>query len=167
MLQPNSRVTLTNKGIQFYEQDILFDDYIYTGDFNIALTLEYNFPGFSIGLTNSESSNLQDKEEIILFKLGQGYVEVIFSNKDSQKTLATFPSGFSTVNMFNNLIYCLEKRGSNFTLILKGEKDGKLESEKVCTFKSPIEFETYNVIYYSNKDNIIKNINIASSIPYG
>lgn len=167
MLQPNSRVTLTNKGIQFYEQDILFDDYIYTGDFNIALTLEYTFPGFSIGLTNSEGFNLQDKEEIILFKLGQGYVEVIFSNKDSQKTLATFPSSFSTVNMFNNLIYYLEKRNNEFTLTLKGEKDGKLESEKVCSFKSPIEFETYNMIYYSNKNNVIKNINIASSIPYG
>lgn len=167
MLQPNSRVTLTDKGIQFYEQDILFDDYIYTGDFNIALTLEYNFPGFSIGLTNSEGSNLQDKEEIILFKLGQEYVEIISLNKDSQKTLATFPSGFSTVNMFNKLIYCLEKRGANFTLILKGNKDGKLVEEKVFSFKSPIEFETYNLIYYSNKNNIIENINIASSIPYG
>lgn len=167
MLQPNSRVSLTDKGIKFYEQDILFDDYIYTGDFDIALNLQYSFPGFAIGLTNSEGSRLQDKEEIILFKLGQGYVEIIFSNKDSQKTLATFPSSFATANMFKDLTYCLQKRNAIFTLILNGEKDGELVSEKVCTFKSPIEFETYNVIYYSNKDNTIKNINIASSIPYG
>ena len=37
MLQPNSRINL-DKGIKFYEQDILFDNYIYTGDFDIALT---------------------------------------------------------------------------------------------------------------------------------
>lgn len=167
MLRPNSRVCLDKKGITFYEQDILFDDYIYTGDFDIALTLKYSFPGFGIGLTNSEGSQLDSKEEMILFKIGQNYVDVIASNRDSQKVLATYPSGYASVNMFSDLTYCLQKRGVNFTLILKGMRDGTLTEEKVCTFKSPIEFETYNAIYYSNKGNTITNINIASSIPYG
>ena len=66
MLQPNSRINLDN-GIKFYEQDILFDNYIYTGDFDIALTLNYANPGFGVGLTNSEGKTLSDKEEVLLF----------------------------------------------------------------------------------------------------
>ena len=76
MLQPNSRINL-DKGIKFYEQDILYDNYIYTGDFDIALTLDYATPGFGIGLTNSEGSYLEDKENTLLFKIGQKSVDII------------------------------------------------------------------------------------------
>lgn len=157
MLQPNSRINLEN-GIKFYEQDILFDNYIYTGDFDIALTLNYASPGFGIGLINSEGKSLSDKEEVLLFKLGQKSVDVIHMNKDAQKVLATFNSAYAKTYT-ENLTYTLQKRGAEFTLYV-GE-------QKVCLFKAPSDFETYNLIYYSNKDNEIKNINIASSIPYG
>lgn len=165
MLQHNSRVTMEN-GIKFYEQDILYDDYIYSGDFNIALNLEYCIPGFGIGLTNSEGASLSDKEAVLLFKMGQKNVDIVSFNKDAQKTLGTFSSGFAKTYT-DNLQYILEKRGSVFTLYISVNYHGELVKEKVCTFKSPFDFETYNLIYYSNKDNVIKNINIASSIPYG
>lgn len=157
MLQPNSRINL-DKGIKFYEQDILFDNYIYTGDFDIALTLNYATSGFGIGLTNSEGKSLTDKEEVLLFKLGQKSVDVIYLNQDAQKTLATFNSAYAKTYT-ENLSYKLQKRGAKFVLFV-GE-------QKVCDFKAPIDFNTYNLIYYSNKENEILNINIASSIPYG
>ena len=157
MLQPNSRVSIEN-GIKFYEQDILFDDYIYSGDFDIALNLEYCNSGFGIGLTNSEGISLSDKQEVLLFKMGNKSLDVILLNKDSQKTLATFNAAFAKTYT-KDLKCILQKRDAIFTLYI-GE-------QKVCTFKSPIEFETYNLIYYSNKDNKILNSNIASSIPYG
>lgn len=157
MLQPNSRINL-EKGIKFYEQDILFDNYIYTGDFDIALTLDYASPGFGLGLTNSEGQSLTDKEEVLLFKLGQKCVDVIHMNKDAQKTLATYNSAYAKTYT-EDLKYILQKRGAEFTLYVN--------NQKVCVFKAPNDFETYNLIYYSNKDNEIKNINIASSIPYG
>ncbi len=157
MLQPNSRITMEN-GIKFYEQDILYDDYIYSGDFDIALTIEYNTPGFALGLTNSEGKSLADKEQVLLFKIGQKDLDIILSNKDSQKVLATYNSAFAKTYT-ENLKYTLQKRDSNFTLYI--------ENQKVCTFKVPVDFNTYNLIYYSNKNNVIKNINIASSIPYG
>ena len=94
MLQPNSRVSIEN-GIKFYEQDILFDDYIYSGDFDIALNLEYCNSGFGIGLTNSEGVSLSDKQEVLLFKMGNKSLDVILLNKDSQKTLATFNAAFA------------------------------------------------------------------------
>ena len=137
MLQPNSRINL-DKGIKFYEQDILYDNYIYTGDFDIALTLDYATPGFGIGLKS---------------------VDIIYLNKDAQKTLATYNSAYAKTYT-EDLKYILQKRDAIFTLYV-GE-------QKVCDFKSPEDFNTYNIIYYSsNKDNEIKNINIASSIPYG
>ena len=157
MLQPNSRIYLNN-GIEFYEQDILFDNYVYTGDFDIALTLNYANPGFGIGLTNSEGQTLSDKEEVLLFKLGQKSVDIIYLNKDSQKTLATYSSAYAKTYT-EDLKYVLKKRNTTLTLYV-GE-------QKICDFKSISDFNTYNLIYYSNKDNIIKNINIASSIPYG
>lgn len=157
MLQPNSRINL-DKGIKFYEQDILYDNYIYTGDFDIALTLDYATPGFGIGLTNSEGSYLEDKENTLLFKIGQKSVDIIYLNKDAQKTLATYNSAYAKTYT-EDLKYILQKRDAIFTLYV-GE-------QKVCDFKSPEDFNTYNIIYYSNKDNEIKNINIASSIPYG
>lgn len=159
MLQPNSRISIDNKnGILFYEQDILYDNYIYTGDFDIALTLNYVTPGFGIGLTNSEGNHLTDKNEIILFKMGQKTVDIIYLNRDSQKVLATFNSAYAKTYT-ENLKYRLQKRNSNFELFI-GE-------QKICNFKAPIDLNTYNIVYYSNKNNYINYVNIASSVPYG
>lgn len=157
MLQNNSRIYLNN-GIEFYEQDILFDDYVYMGDFDIALTLDYATPGFGIGLTNSEGKNLEDKQEILLFKIGHKNVDIIYSNNDSQRTLATYSSAYAKTYT-SDLKYILKKRGNTFSL--------QVGEQKICDFKSIADLNTYNLIYYSNKENVIKNINIASSIPYG
>lgn len=156
MLQPNSRISMDN-GIKFYEQDILYDDYIYTGDFDIALNLEYCTPGFAIGLVNSEGKTLEDKDQVLLFKIGQKNVDIIFLNKDSQKTLATYNSAYAKTYTAD-LKYTLQKRDAVFTLYI--------DQQKICTFTAPIDFNTYNLIYYSNANNTIKNINISSSIPY-
>ena len=156
MLQSNSRISMDN-GIKFYEQDILYDDYIYTGDFDIALNLEYCTPGFAIGLVNSEGKTLEDKDQVLLFKIGQKNVDIIFLNKDSQKTLATYNSAYAKTYTAD-LKYILQKRDAVFTLYIS--------QQKICTFTAPIDFNTYNLIYYSNANNTIKNINISSSIPY-
>ena len=156
MLQSNSRISMDN-GIKFYEQDILYDDYIYTGDFDIALNLEYCTPGFAIGLVNSEGKTLEDKDQVLLFKIGQKNVDIIFLNKDSQKTLATYNSAYAKTYTAD-LKYTLQKRDAVFTLYIG--------QQKICTFIASIDFNTYNLIYYSNANNTIKNINISSSIPY-
>ena len=70
MLQPTSRIEQINSGILFYEQDILFDDYIYTGDFDIEVQVDYNNLGFGIMFSNSEGSSLSEKDELSLFKIG-------------------------------------------------------------------------------------------------
>ena len=157
MLQPNSRIEIDN-GIKFYEQDFLFDDYIYTGDLDITLNIEYASQGFGIALINSEGASLADKEEILLFKISHKIAEVIYKNKDSQKTLATFNSAYAKTHT-EDLLFRLIKTSNKYELYVG--------SQKVCSFKAPCDIESYNISYYSNKDNIIKNINIASAIPYG
>ncbi|MGL5507800.1 MAG: hypothetical protein ACRDB0_07860, partial [Paraclostridium sp.] len=157
MLQPNSRIEIDN-GIKFYEQDFLFDDYIYTGDLDITLNIEYASPGFGIALINSEGVSLSDKEEVLLFKMSHKVAEVIYKNKDSQKTLATFNSAYAKTHT-EDLQFRLIKNSNKYELYIG--------SQKVCNFKAPCDIESYNISYYSNKNNIIKNINIASAIPYG
>lgn len=157
MLQPTSRIEMDN-GIKFYEQDILYDDYIYTGDLDILMTLDYSSSGFGIALISSEGLSLADKEEILLFKISNKVAEVIYKNKDSQKTLASFNSAYAKT-VTANLQFKLSKRNNKYELYVG--------SQKVCSFKAPCDIQSYNLAYYSNKDNVIKSINIAAAIPYG
>lgn len=157
MLQPTSRIEIDN-GIKFYEQDVLYDDYIYSGDLDITLTLDYSLPGFGIALISSEGLSLADKEEILLFKIGNKIAEVIYKNKDTQKTLASFNSAYAKT-VTTDLIFKLSKRNNRYEL--------HIGDQKVCNFKAPCDIQSYNLSYYSNKDNIIKNVNIAAAIPYG
>ena len=57
MIQYDSRITIDD-GIKFYEQDILYDDYLYSDNVDIALTLEYVTPGFGIALINNEGNSI-------------------------------------------------------------------------------------------------------------
>jgi hypothetical protein len=157
MLLPTSRIQLDN-GIMFYEQDILCDDYIYSGDFDVTLNLEYVNPGFGIALINSEGLSLTEKEEVLLFKISNKIAEVIYKNKDSQKVLATFNSSYAKTHT-DNLTFRLSRTNNKYELYVG--------TQKVCSFKAPCELKSYNLAYYSNVGNVIKNINIASSIPYG
>ena len=51
MLKSNSRIELLD-GIRFYEQDVLYDDYVFTGSFKIELDIDYYNNGFGIMLIN-------------------------------------------------------------------------------------------------------------------
>lgn len=157
MLQPTSRVEIDN-GIRFYEQDILIDDYMHTGNLLINLDIEYITPGFGIALLSSEGLSLRDKEEVLLFRFGYKEASVIYKNKDIQKTLATY--NISNLKTYDeNLNIILSKVNEIYTVIINGKE--------ALTFNFPYEMNSYNVGYYSDAGNSIKNINIASSIPFG
>lgn len=158
MIQPTSRIQQTNKGIESYEQDILYDDYVYTGDFDMTLKLDYNNNGFGVILTNSEGLSLEDKEEVLLFKMGHKTVEIIYKNKNAQKVLGTYNAAYSKT-CTEDLLYRLTKYNNKYTLYI--------HTQKICEFNSNIEFNSYNLAYYSNSFNIIKHISVAASIPYG
>ena len=156
MLQYNSRITIDN-GIKFYEQDILYDDYLYSGDIDIALNLTYANPGFGIALINNEGNSIINSNAI-LFKLSNGVFEVIEKKSASYATVLFSTSASPARPYKDNLFFKVSKRGNVYTFRI-----GNLEFKNI-----PLSFEinSYIIGYYSNKDNVIRSINIASSIPY-
>lgn len=157
MLQTTSRIDSDN-GIKFYEKDILFDDYVYNGDLDIELTLDYMNNGFGILFINSEGSSLVDKDEKLLFKLGNKNVQVIYkSNIQEQHTILT-ASCSSVKTISKNLKFKITKRKNIYAVYIN--------DSKIISYSSKYDITNYNLAYYSNKNNIIKTINIAASVPY-
>lgn len=158
MLLPTSRIEKDRLGIKFYEQDMLVDDYIYSGDLEATIAIKYVTPGFGIALINSEGYSLKDKNEILLFRIGYKEASIIYKNGDKQKTLAVFNAPTITTPI-DNLKIKLKKVNNKYYLYIKDKLVG--------SFQIPYEMLSYNLGYYSSADNVIKNINIVSSIPYG
>lgn len=157
MIQYNSRVEVNN-GIKFYEQDLLYDDYLYSGNIDIDLTLDYANPGFGVALIDNEGNSII-KDTSLIFKLCSGTFEII--EKDMYNNMKTlFSTSASQAKCYTkNLKFKISKRDNTYSFQI-----GDLQIKNIVL---PCEINNYIIGYYSNKDNIIKSINIASSIPYG
>ena len=158
MLRNNSRIEVTNAGIRFYEQDILYDDYIYSGACQIEVDINYYNNGFGIVLINATNNVLTAENTALLFRLNHKALEVIYKENGLQKVLGTYSSAHSKT-CTDNLRIVLQKNNDKYTVTI-GE-------QTVCTFSSEYKFDSYFIGYYSNKDNIINHISIAATIPYG
>lgn len=157
MFQSTSRIESDN-GIKFYEPDILFDDYIYKDDLDIVLSLDYINVGFGILFINSENTALNDKDEKLLFKLGNQDIQVIYKSKLQEQTTVLTASCTYAKTVTEGLEFKIQKRKNVYTVYIN--------NNKVISYTSKFDIVNYNLAYYSNKNNIIKSINIASSIPY-
>ena len=156
MLQYNSRITIDN-GIKFYEQDILYDDYLYSGDIDIALNLTYANPGFGIALINNEGNSIINSNAI-LFRLSNGMFEIIEKRTTDVATVLFSTSASPARPHKDNLFFKITKRGNNYSIFID-----HLEFKNIAL---SFEIDNYLLGYYSNKDNIIKSINVAAAIPY-
>ena len=157
MIQKNSRVEFAN-GIKFYEQDLLYDDYIYSGSSTISVTLDYKNTGFGIALISSTSSTLNNSNAVLLFRIRHKALEIIYKENDAQTILATYNASYAKA-VTENLVFKIIKNVNSY--------DITIGSQKLATFNCPYDMTYYYIGYYSNQDNIIKHINIASSVPYG
>ena len=156
MLQYNSRITVDN-GIKFYEQDILYDDYLYSGDIDIALNITYANPGFGIALINNEGNSIINSNAI-LFRLSNGIFEIIEKKTANHATVLFSTSASPARPHKDNLTFKISKRGNIYSISV-----GELEFKNISL---SFEINTYILGYYSNKDNVIKSINVAAAIPY-
>lgn len=157
MLRNNSRIELLN-GIRFYEQDILYDDYIYTGSCQIEIDFNYYNNGFGVVFINATDNVLTNSNTALLFRLNHKSLEVIYKENDLQKVIGTYSSAFSRT-CTDNLKMIVKKVDDKYSCTVG--------DQEVCAFNSEYKFDSYFIGYYSNKDNIINNISIASTIPYG
>ena len=157
MFISNSRIELVD-GIRFYEQDVLYDDYIYTGDCQIDVDLDYYNNGFGILLINSNNKILSNVNAVLLFRLNHKSLEVIYKENSLQKIVGVFSSAHS-VTCTDNLQISLRKIKNKYTMAIGGQI--------VCDIEMNYDFENYHLGFYSNQDNTINYINVAGNVPYG
>lgn len=157
MIQYNSRVKMNDLGIKFYEQDLLYDNYLYSGDIDIDLNLEYASPGFGVALIDNEGNSIIRNYSLI-FKLGAGVFEIIEKDINNNPKVLFSMSATPATTYKDNLRFKISKRGNKYSFMI-----GELELNDLSL---SAEINNYIIAYYSNKDNIIKEINIAAAIPY-
>ena len=112
MIQYNSRININN-GIEFYEQDILYDDYLYSGDIDITLKIDYANPGFGVALIDNEGNSIINSKALIM-KLGSGTFEII--EKDTNNNVSILFS--SSLSLSNTTIGDLIKPGTYLVISL-------------------------------------------------
>lgn len=157
MIHYNSRINVNN-GIEFYEQDLLYDDYLYSGDIDITLDINYANPGFGVALIDNEGNSIINNKALI-FKLGSGTFEII-EKDSSNRTSVLFSASASIAKPYREHIkFKISKRSNTYSFLI-GDREFKNLSLKT-------EMNNYILGYYSNKGNKINSINIASAIPYG
>ena len=83
LFEPNSRIEKNDNGVRFYEQDIIFSDYLFEGDVEVDLTIDYLHPGFGVVLAEKYKGGPRNSEKAHLFKLGNNAFNV------HEKTLLT------------------------------------------------------------------------------
>ena len=112
MLQPNSRIELID-GIRFYEQDLIYDDYIYSGSCKIELDIDYYNNGFGIVIIDPNHSILMSKEtSALMFRMNHKSLEVIYKEGGLQKVLGTYSSAYART-CTDNLKIILKKEKNN------------------------------------------------------
>lgn len=157
MFQSNCRVNTEDK-IVFYEKDVLYDDHMYSGNCSIEIDLDYLNSGFGILLINASSSILSNKNSVILFKLNHKSIDIIYKENDLQRVIGSYRASLSVAGT-ENLKISLQKIDNIYSIYLN--------NEHITEFKSDYDIEDYFIGLYSNRDNIINNISVASSVPYG
>lgn len=158
MLQPNSRIELVD-GIRFYEQDLIYDDYIYSGSCKIELDIDYYNNGFGIVIIDPNHSIMMSKEtSALMFRLNHKSLEVIYKEGGLQKILGTYSSAYAKT-CTDNLKVILKKEKNNYSMSIGGQV--------VCSITTDYAFDDFCIGYYSNKDNTINSISIAANVPYG
>lgn len=158
MIEPNSRIEHKN-GIRFYEQDVLYDNYVFTKNIEIEMTIDYLNSGFGIAFIDSEGYSLEDKKEAYLFKLGYLESSVLYKNGAS-----TYELSKNSVNIkpkIKNQKIIIAKYGRSVRVYKKGS------TENLISYTLNRDIDRFCIGYYSNAGNVIKDIIIKSNCPEG
>ena len=114
MIQENCRIENV-KGYKFYEQDILFDDYMFSNDIQLTVDLDYVSPGFGIALVDNEGFSIKEKRFAYLFKIGYKEASIYYSTKES-KTLIKQLSVKEAYTIQEKMKFTFIKQGKKITV---------------------------------------------------
>lgn len=157
MLLSNCRIDKNSK-IKFYEQDILIDNHIYTGDITVEIIADYISPGLGIALISDEGLSLKDSSISYLFKIGHSDYSLI---KKNGSKIEVIENG-AVINIkpyIENISVKIMKVNNRISMYVNNILVGKRHL--------PTELSSFSIGYYSNAGNTINAINIASKIPNG
>jgi hypothetical protein len=155
MILSNSRIKKENK-ITFYEQDVLLDDHIYTGDIEVTLNVDYVNSGTGIALISNEGLSLAESNELYLFKIGYSNYEIIHNHNGVSEIIKTG----SALN--------IKPYTEKLNLKLKVVNDKAyfyINESALFQGYIIINLDSYILGYYNNTGNSINSIAISSNVP--
>ena len=155
MLQENCRIEKFN-GYRFYEQDILYDDYMFSNDIQLTVDLDYVSPGFGIALIDNEGFSIKEKRFAYLFKIGYREASIYYSTPE-KNTLVKQLSVKEAFTIQENMKLTFIKQSKKIII--------KINDVEILSEYTSKSIDKYNIGYYSNIGNIINSISIASAIP--
>lgn len=155
MLQENCRIEKFD-GYRFYEQDILFDDYMFSNDIQLTVDLDYVSPGFGIALIDNEGFSVKEKRFSYLFKIGYKEASIYYATKE-KNTLVKQLSVKEAFTIQERMKLTFIKQGKKITI--------KINDVEILSEYTNKSIDKYNIGYYSNIGNIINSISIASAVP--
>ena len=159
----DSRVQNTNKGIRFYEQDVLCSEYSFSGALTVNVRLDYVSPGFGFMMIEERNgTDLANAYQSYLFKLGANDFRFFRKKFDSQQELKTSSCLFapSPDNKDISLSFVLKDRSVK---ILQIYSPTKYQELGVCDI--PKSFDSYKIGFYSNAGNVIREISFYANVP--
>ena len=167
LFEPNSRIEKNSNGVRFYEQDIIFSDYLFEGDVEVDLHIDYLHPGFGVVLAEKYKGGPRDSEKAHLFKLGNNAFNVFekthLTQAHRKENACLFAPGAK--NTKANLVFRLT--GKTVDLLLRKENTAakKIEYENLGDYKLQKKLKQYYIGFYSNKGNIIRSVSYLQGTP--
>ena len=167
LFEPGSRVEKTDKGLRFYEQDIVFSGYVFQGNVTVDLRIDYLQPGFGIVIAENNKGEPRKSERAHLFKIGNYRFQEIekdlltqVQNKENSCLLAP---GEDRKNQ--NLVFSLEGRQAKLVLKYQDTETKKEKLEELGACKLRRKPKEYFIGFYSNKGNIIRSVQFLQGAP--
>ncbi len=154
MFEQSGRIKRDSQGIRFYEKDIIYSDYIFIGDAKIELEIDYINYGFGIVLMRYEE-NSESNSGTYIFKIGNFRFDAIKKTSLSQENMMTISNNITIPN--ESLKLELSKTGREIEL--------KSEDKTIGYYLLEESIDRYKIGIYSNRDNLVKYMNISSRIP--
>lgn len=160
----NSRIEKVAEGIRFYQPDIFCCKYALGGDQVIDVELDYRSPGFGLVVAEKTGDSIFDSRMSYLFKLGDGDYRVYQKRGSVQEEIRTESADLSPSD------------DAPPTKLRFQLRDGKISCYKITDNESrpqyllgsctlPFRLSEYNIAFYSNTGNILRNIKVLGNVP--
>lgn len=161
-----ARVSMQDKGIRFYEQDILPCSYIFEGDQVIDLTVDYLFSGFGVVIAQNNGHPFRHADRVYMLKVGYNDFQVLEKRNGKVSNISTTSCTLapSLDNKRIKLQISIAKKLVSVDWLTE-DKAGAFRRYNLGSYRMSDELEEYRIGFYSNAGNIIRNLSFKQDVP--